>query len=296
MRLNLSERKTKIVVSIVTLLTLVIILMGPKPLRNFFLHTSWDQGAETYLKEGLVKAGVAFGISRTINAAVSVAQDTDISFEPGGVGVAFSPGQTLDPLNDMLERFSSVMFFSMTLLGIQEIMVSLFPAMAWWVVMPFLLLVFLGNIWISAPKKRFGNVLGTKLLLFVILLRFFMPIEITAVSFLDKQCLRKNYESNITEVQAIQGNIKKMDEQPTKVENDQGFWDNIQQKLDITTKMTNISQSVDSLTSMAENLFTHLIVLSAIFLLQTLLLPLGGAALIYFGGKKVLTSITTQTM
>ena len=49
---------------------------------------------------------VAFGLARTLNGAISVAQGTEIALQPAGVGVTLTAGEVLDPLNDLVERFS----------------------------------------------------------------------------------------------------------------------------------------------------------------------------------------------
>src|SRR5690349_11898669 len=68
-----------------------------------------DHGAETHVKAGLARALATYAVARTINGVVSVAQETGVAVQPGGVGMTFAPGQLLDPLNDLVEQVSSVM-------------------------------------------------------------------------------------------------------------------------------------------------------------------------------------------
>lgn len=47
-----------------------------------------------------------------------MAQGTEVAVEPAGVGVIFTPGQILDPVNDLLEQFSNLMLAASVAFGI----------------------------------------------------------------------------------------------------------------------------------------------------------------------------------
>ncbi|HEC72775.1 MAG TPA: hypothetical protein ENI26_00190, partial [Methylophaga aminisulfidivorans] len=66
-----------------------------------------------------------FALARGLNGVISVAQGTELSVEPMGVGVTLTPGQILDPLNDMVEQFSTVLLIASASLGIQKIVLFL---------------------------------------------------------------------------------------------------------------------------------------------------------------------------
>ena len=68
-----------------------------------------DDASEQYAQQSLNRALVTFTAARALNGVISVAQGTEVAVEPGGVGVIMTPGQVLDPINDLIERFSSVM-------------------------------------------------------------------------------------------------------------------------------------------------------------------------------------------
>lgn len=81
-----------------------------------------DKYSENYVNDSLVEAGVAYGTARGINGVVSVLQSTEVEF---GLGVSGSMtlGEILDPLNDLIERFSDVMFVVISSLMLQKILV-----------------------------------------------------------------------------------------------------------------------------------------------------------------------------
>lgn len=84
-----------------------------------------DAAAETHVKAGLARALATFAVARTINGVVSVAQETGIAVQPGGVGMTFAPGQLLDPINDLVEQVSSVMLAVSVSFGIQLLLLHL---------------------------------------------------------------------------------------------------------------------------------------------------------------------------
>ena len=88
-----------------------------------------DDTSGEYADEAFKRALVTFAIARGLNGVISVAQGTEVAVEPGGVGVNFTVGQILDPINDLVEQFSSVMLVAASSLGLQNILLDM---TAWW--------------------------------------------------------------------------------------------------------------------------------------------------------------------
>ncbi|MBT8449478.1 MAG: hypothetical protein KJO69_07305, partial [Gammaproteobacteria bacterium] len=63
-----------------------------------------DQTGRSYTEEGIKRALTTYAIARGLNGVISVAQGTEVAIQPVGVGVTFTPGQILDPINDLIER------------------------------------------------------------------------------------------------------------------------------------------------------------------------------------------------
>ncbi len=82
--------------------------------------TGLDAYAETIVDESLKRATYAYALARSFNAVISVIQESHLQVEPGGVGVSIALGEALDPINDLIERFSWVMLASLVSLGIQK--------------------------------------------------------------------------------------------------------------------------------------------------------------------------------
>ena len=88
-----------------------------------------DGLSDDYADEAFKRALVTFAVARTLNGVISVAQGTEVAVEPGGVGVNFTVGQILDPINDLVEHFSSVMLVATSSLGLQNILLNM---TSWW--------------------------------------------------------------------------------------------------------------------------------------------------------------------
>ncbi|MEO1421445.1 MAG: hypothetical protein AAFU66_10930, partial [Pseudomonadota bacterium] len=81
-------------------------------------------GAE-YASGALERALLTFAVARGLDGVISIAQGTEVALEPGGVGLNLTVGQILDPVNDLIERFSTVMLTVTAALGLQEILLRI---------------------------------------------------------------------------------------------------------------------------------------------------------------------------
>lgn len=143
-----------------------------------------DSVSQTYAEQALKRALATFAVARTLNGVISVAQGTEIALEPGGVGVMLTPGQILDPVNDLVERFSGVMLVAASSVGLQLILLEI---LSWWVVTAMLviaLVVWLAALW--SPPMRQNRIVSLTLRLTIILtiIRFAVPVVIICTNFL----------------------------------------------------------------------------------------------------------------
>jgi hypothetical protein len=78
-----------------------------------------DRMSEKFVDASFNKAIAAFATARALNGAVSVAQSATVSI---GIGAEaeLSPGEILDPINDLVEDYSSVMKLAIISLVIQK--------------------------------------------------------------------------------------------------------------------------------------------------------------------------------
>jgi len=77
--------------------------------------------ATLQIDNSLGNAAVVYGISRGLNAVISVLQSTEVSVVVATVTI----GEILDPLNDLIERFSDLMTVALGSLALQKLFVEL---------------------------------------------------------------------------------------------------------------------------------------------------------------------------
>lgn len=86
--------------------------------------TGLNEYSYEYIKESLSEAGIAYASARGINALVSMLQSTEIGIS-FGVSGTLSIGEILDPLNDLIERFSDVISLVIGSLMLQRIILAI---------------------------------------------------------------------------------------------------------------------------------------------------------------------------
>ena len=155
---------------------------------------------------GLKRALVTFATARMLNAVISVAQGTDVAIEPAGIGVKFAPGEILDPINDLVEQFSTLMLFASIAFGIQKILITLGGH---WVVSATLsAAVVLWSVW--HLSGRHIPEWCTKLLLITLVLRFAVPLVTVGSNELFQQFLANDYEQSQTVLASGAANVGNM--------------------------------------------------------------------------------------
>jgi len=86
---------------------------------------SWSpstyDAATLQIDNSLGNAAIVYGISRSLNAVISVLQSTEVSVVVATVTI----GEILDPLNDLIERFSDLMTVALGSLALQKLFLEL---------------------------------------------------------------------------------------------------------------------------------------------------------------------------
>lgn len=103
------------------------------------MSSGFRDAGEHRLDEAGNRAIAAFAVARTINGVVSVIQEMEVGVSLG-INTSLQPGQILDPLNDLIERFSTAALIAATLLWSLKL-VGDFVVTPW---LPLILLALLG--------------------------------------------------------------------------------------------------------------------------------------------------------
>ena len=230
-----------------------------------------EDSAEQQHQRMLTRALVTFGAARSLNGIISVVQETEVALQPAGVGVTLAPGQILDPVNDLIERFSWVMLASAASLGIQRLLleISLWPWMT-------LVLILAGIVWLAVRNGSSAvgpRALAGRVLLLAIFLRFAVPCVMLASDLVYQVFLDPVYTEASAELGRAQSELALLHEQARsdrEEENGGGlssWWGR-------TTDHLRIGERISDYQALFARLAENVVQLVAVFVLQTILLPL----------------------
>ena len=169
-----------------------------------------DDISREQAEQGLKRALATFAIARTLNGVISVAQGTELAVEPGGVGVIMTPGQILDPVNDLIERFSSVMLFAASSLGLQLVLLEITSWIVITVLLVVALAVWLTAIWSEKAKNSPYVAVTLRLAVFLAFLRFAIPIVVISTNFLFNTFLSDKHDSATAELSVTAAEIEEL--------------------------------------------------------------------------------------
>ncbi len=274
--------------------SLLLLLIGALSLTPFV-----DQRAEADYEKLFQRALITFALARTINGVISVVQGTEVALQPAGVGVTLTPGEILDPVNDLVERFSWIMMGATISLGIQNVLLDV---SAWWVIQLLLSVLsawLLIRVWYPGGQHASGvrKVLLVRVLLLLLFLRFAVPVMLIANDLLYQQFLEQRYQQS-TEVIALAGKeLEQLQEEskPEDVhEDDRGVLDSIANAWSRTVDTVDLSGRLERMQQHAGEVIEHLVQLSVVFILQTGLLPVAFLWVFLEVLKRLFRSVKTR--
>ncbi len=221
-----------------------------------------DDYVDEYTTDSIRKAAITYATARGINALVSMMQSSEIEAGVGIVSGSMTIGELLDPLNDMIERFSTVMTWVLASLAAQKVLLllashGLFLYLLAVFGVSALLLLFYG-----LPHWRS---LVFRIFLVLVFVRFALGLAVTLNSGVDHLCRDRQIEASDHEIRNIQSNTIGIDT-GAKLDTDDirdsaiAFW----RGLSLDEFNRKISRGIEN--------FINLV---AIYLLKTILFPLG---------------------
>lgn len=213
-----------------------------------------------------------YALARGLNAVISMAQGTSLSIEPMGVGVTLTPGQVLDPLNDLVEQFALLLLLASASLGVQQIIVELGDIATFRYGLSALCLV-LAIGYYFRPQLSQSRVSRWLFGLIVVmtLLRFAVP----AMAFASEQLqdwLTPERQAAVAVLDETQSEVAAI--QNESADTERSWYQGLRENLDIQKRL----QSIES---RAEQGIEAAIYLFAEFVLVMLLLPILTALLVY---------------
>lgn len=253
------------------LLSVMLLLAAVLSLTPFM-----DQRASSDYDELFQRAFVTFALARTINGVISVVQGTEVALQPAGVGVTLTPGQILDPVNDLVERFSWIMMGATISLGVQNVLLDI---SSWWLVQVLFALLaawMMIRIWYPGEDSQLHRTLLKRVFLLMLFIRFAVPLMLIANDLLYQQFLEQRYQQSteiITEAGRELEQIKEEANVEESTDAEESMLDSITRAWSSTVDSIDLSGRLERMQAQATDVIEHLIQLSVVFVLQTALLP-----------------------
>lgn len=243
------------------------------------LGLSWwgalDEAASERTHAALKRALVTFALTRTLNGVISVAQGTQLAFEPAGVGVVISAGEILDPLNDLIEQFSWLILLAATSLGVQIMLGEMFATTAVNVALSVVVVLGLAALWWPRSQSTPWRSAVLRLAATVVFVRFAIVVATLGTGFVSEHFLMQREEASMDFLSQTRTRIESnTDAAPAPststdsvLERLNKFIDDQKQALDIESRLTRLRLDVEGAVEQVVNLIV-------VYVIETLILPL----------------------
>lgn len=236
-----------------------------------------DRLGHEYTEAGFKRALVVFALSRGLNGIISVAQGTEVAIEPVGIGLNFKPGEILDPVNDLVERFSWVMLASSTSFGIQRVLLDAM-ASSW------LTYITLGAVasllWVLWWPTH--SLIGTRrflcrIALVLLVLRFSVALMAIGSESFYRAFLAPQYSESQTQLEQAATHIGEVNSEiqpPLAKADERSLLDEAKRVYETATRAVDVESRMAAFNQAATHISEHAIQMIVVFLMQTVLFPL----------------------
>lgn len=235
-----------------------------------------DEIGEKYTEEGLTRALITYGVARGLNGVISVAQGTEIAVEPVGVGLTFAPGQILDPVNDLIERFSWIVMASGTSLGIQRILIQMTSWLWFSVLVTAMLITSIVYLWRGSKGNKTASGIIFRVAMALLVVRLTIPAIAVINEGIYMAFLQPQYEASQTALQQTSDDIRQFNEsaQPPTENNDESFIDSLKDIYKSAADRVDVKAQLDELSQAAAEVSENVLDMIVVFLLQTIIFPI----------------------
>lgn len=232
--------------------------------------------AEDYVGQAFKRALVTFALVRGINAVVSVVQGTEVAIEPAGVGVILTPGQVLDPLNDLIERFSWVMLLATISLGTQKVLVV---ASGSWILQSALGIAILVGLLLSWRAKTLRSTGWRSFALKFVVLALFVRFAMPAIALLNhatyETFLANRFDESYAALELTRSEVEQIQTGTLpKTDDDSGVLERFDRWIDRTAQQLDVEQRLEVYQRKLGQATEQVVDLIVVFVLTTIVFPL----------------------
>ena len=265
-----------------TVLSILLVLFV-----SLSLSESLDTKSSEQLDSALTRSLTTFAVARGLNGLVSVVQGTQVNVSPAGVGATFAPGQLLDPVNDMVERFSWVMLMSSVSIGVQEVMLHLGKTTLFKLLFAVMTLLLLLQLWLPKVQLPWRTESSLKVVIVLAVLRFSVPTLVMMNEAVYIYVLEPKYEQSFSEVSKTSDEVKVMIEEvqirERNIEKESSFMDAFNVSKKYENYKVELNKSVDRFIEKFNDAMDSIIRLITVFIINSIIIPLVALWLFIYG-------------
>lgn len=260
--------------------------------------------ADQQVDDGFKRALTAFAAAKALNAGISLAQGTAVTAQPFGFGVELSLGEVLDPLNDLVEQFASLMLIALVAFGVQKVLLEISANGLVAASVTAVALTWAALYWRAAAPHWLS-----KVLLVVLMIRFAMPVVTIGSDWVFDRFLQSRHQQAQTALSAVSAQASPEDVKATPSATGaavprNGYLQRFKEWVGAakedraaadTSKLTDWTARINELRAAADRITDHVVNLMVVFVLQTLVVPLLLLwGLVKLGGTALRTSVSTH--
>jgi len=225
-----------------------------------------DSAASNELDQGIKRCLATFATARALSASLSLLQGTALAAQPMGVGVTFSIGQVLGPVNDLVHHFSSAMLLASASLGVQKVLLLI---SSWWPISFALTAVSLA--WARNRFLERQSPALWRLTVVFLVIRFAIPTAAVMSGLVFTQFMKPDFDRDRASLESV---ALQSDARSSTVPAAQTAPSLIERMRDaLSGQVQKLKTQYDTIKQSVEQLVERMVRLLVIFLMQALVVP-----------------------
>ncbi|TDJ37510.1 MAG: hypothetical protein E2O54_15110 [Gammaproteobacteria bacterium] len=241
-----------------------------------------DARSRIETEQALETTLISYAIARTLNGLISVAQGTEIALQPAGVGIVLTAGEILDPLNDLVEKFSWVVLLAALSLTMQLLIGEILTTNLLNIVTTAAAAASVLLCWKPSIIPVAARAFVFRATTLLLTLRFAVVAAGFSMSLIGSQYLDDREHDAIDYLSATQAAIEAPDAREGIYRRDSGgLLEQLDSFIEAQKESFDLNRRLDRLQRQIENAINVVINLIVIYVLKTLLVPLATLAVLY---------------
>ena len=210
-----------------------------------------DRASTDYIDSSLVQASVAFGAAKLLNALISMLQSAEVEVSMVVFSGSLGLGEMLDPFNDLVEDFSSLMKLSIGSLLVQKVLLGIVSDVFFKVV----LTLSGGMVILSLLRPSLaGFNQCARLFAFLLFLRFALVVVVALNGVVSEYFLAGQSDRSIAVLEALPGELEETEAQETDAATARDLAMQVEaarseREIMLTARLTELAEQREQLTS-----------------------------------------------